>query len=198
MSAILEDFLCTSEKLEQNALLNKFVTLDRRSHRLAQDFENIFFLRQLPDVLDVLLAQAWLLLFSQEASDTGRYNLRPEGTASHAHVHVRGSTEDTIYFDSVTWLDAIDQIVLQNDLHAPGKLSRWRILRHLLDCHNLRVLVKAVAILVGERIAVLVLDWEMLTAICRALLLISAHLGQVCVIIIMPYLAFLSGLTVMD
>ena len=48
----------------------------------------------------------------------------------------------------------------------------------------------------SECIAILVFDWEVLAAIRGAVLLISAHLGQVRVVIVVANLALLRCITV--
>lgn len=120
MSSIFKDFLCSTKKLEEKTLLNVLVTLDCWSDRGAQNIEHILLFSDLTNVLNVLLAQTWLLFFSEQTGHTRGHNLSSESASSHSHVNVRGGPVDTSHFDSVTRLDAVNEVVLQNDSHTAG------------------------------------------------------------------------------
>ena len=96
-----------------------------------------------------MFAQAGLLLFSEKTGNTSGNNLGPKGTPSHAHMHVGGRSVDASHLYSITGLYAINQIVLENDGDTPRKLAGRRAFWHFLNCHNLRILVEAVAVLVS-------------------------------------------------
>ena len=72
---------------------------------------------------------------------------------------------NTSDFDAVTWLDAIDKVILEDDRDASRKLAGWSTFRHFLDRNDLRVLVEAVTILVCECVPILVPDRECLRAV---------------------------------
>ena len=91
-------------------------------------------------------------------------------------MHVRSSAENACDLNSISWLDAVNKVILQDDLDTARKLTRWCALWHFLNRDNLRVLVKAVAILVGKCVSILVFDRESLSSIVIALM-VSSHLG---------------------
>ena len=162
MSAILEDFFCSSEKLEQNTLLDKLVSLDGRCNGLAENLEDIVVPGQIADVLDILFTQTRLLFFSENTCDPCSDNLGPKSSPGHAHVNVWRRSIDTSYLDTITWLHVVNQIVLKDDRHTARKLSGWGALRHLLNCDNLGVFVEAVSILVSQCVPILVTHRESL------------------------------------
>lgn len=148
MSTIFKDFLSASKKLEQDALLNLLCSFDSWSNRGSKNVENVFLFRQFTNVLDVLLAQTGLLLFSEKTYNTSGNNLGPKGTPSHAHMHIGGCSIYTSHFNAVARFYAINQIVLEDDGHTARKLAWRRTFRHFLNRDNLRILVEAVAVLV--------------------------------------------------
>ena len=165
MSSVLKYFLGTTQELEQDALLDKLVSLNRRSDRGTKHVKDVLLLGQLTDVLDVLLAQTWFLFFSEKTHNTCGNDLSSECAPSHAHVHIGRRAVDTCDLDAITGLDAVNKVVLQNNRHTARQLT-WRcIFWHLLNRHDLRVLVQTITILVGERISVFVFDWESLSTI---------------------------------
>lgn len=113
-------------------------------------------------------------------------------------MHIWSSTEHSSDFSSIAWLNAIDQIILQDHLHTSWKLTGWRVLWHLLNCDDLGVFVQAIAIFVSQCISILVLDWEVLTAVCALVCLITAHLSEVSVIIVVADLSLFGGIAVVN
>ena len=91
-------------------------------------------------------------------------------------MHVRGRAENACDLNSIAWLDTVDKVILQDDLDTARELTRWCALWHFLYRNNLGVLVKAVAILVGKCVSILVFDRECLSSIVIALM-VSSHLG---------------------
>lgn len=75
-------------------------------------------------------------------------------------------TINTSDFDAVTWLDAIDKIILEDDRDAARELAGWSTFRHFLDCDDLRVLIETVTIFMCECVTIFVPDGEGLCAIC--------------------------------
>ena len=196
MGSVLENFLSASQQLKQNTLLDVLVAVNRGCDGCSENIEEVPLLGKLPDILDVLLAQAWLLFLSEETHDARSYDLGSESAPCDTHVHIWSGAVNTSHLDSVTGLDAVHEVVLEDDLHAARKLTWGCALWHLLDCDHLRVLVQAVAILVRQRISVLVFDWERLTAVGRLVLRVGAHLRQVRIVIVVADFALLSGFTV--
>ena len=75
-------------------------------------------------------------------------------------------TINTSDFDAVTWLDAIDKIILEDDRDAARELAGWSTFRHFLDCDDLRVLIETVTIFMCKCVTIFVPDGEGLRAIC--------------------------------
>ena len=165
MCTIFKDFLCTAQQLQQDTLFDVFVAFDGGCDRIAQDLECLSVSGQRANVLNVLLSQTWLLFLSKEADDSCGHDLSSEGTPCYTHVDVWRRPIDTSDFDAVAWLDAIDEIILEDDRDAAGQLAGWSTFRHLLDRDDLRVLIEAVSIFVSECITIFVPDGEGLCAI---------------------------------
>ena len=196
MRSVLKNFLCSTEKLKQDALLHVLRTFNGWCNRCTEHVKHILFLRKFTDVLDVLLAQTWLLFFSEKTCDSSGDNLSAESASCHAHVHIWSGTIDASHLNTVARLDAINQVVLQDDSHAARKLAWRRALGHLLDGDHLRVLVQTVAVLVRQRVAVLVLDREGLGAIRALQRRVLAHLCQISGVVVVANFALLRGLAV--
>mmetsp|Transcript_24637 Transcript_24637/g.30711 ORF Transcript_24637/g.30711 Transcript_24637/m.30711 type:complete len:200 (+) Transcript_24637:1667-2266(+) len=173
------------------------MAFNSRRNRGSEHIKDVLLLGKLANVLDVLLAQTRLLFLGEQASNASGDNLSAESAASDSHVHVGCSPKNASDFDAIARLDAINKVVLQNNLDAARELTRGRTLRHFLNSHDLRVFVQAVAVLVGERISILILYRESFTAVVRTLV-IGAHLSQVRVVVVVTHLTFLRGFAVVD
>ena len=113
------------------------MTFDGRCDGVAQDIKCISILGQRANVLDVLFCQTWLLFFSKETDDSSGHNLSSEGTSGYTHEDIWRRPINTSDFDAVTWLDAIDKIILEDDRDAARELAGWSTFRHFLDCDDL-------------------------------------------------------------
>ncbi len=112
MGSVLKDLLSTSEQLEQDTLLDKLVSFNRRCNGRAKDVEDVAIFREITDIFDVLLTQTWLLFFSKKTRDSSCDNLSSECTSGHAHMNIWRRSVNTSYLNSVTRLHLIDQVVL--------------------------------------------------------------------------------------
>ena len=121
------------------------MSLDRWSDRLSENVENIFIFGEFLDVLQILFTQAWLLLVGKQTLDSSG-NEHALEIPRHSSVD---NSENSRDLDSVSWLELINKVIFEYNLHRPWKLSSWSILWHLLNGHDLGVLVHTVAVLGG-------------------------------------------------
>lgn len=119
------------------------MAFDRRCDRLTQDAEDIFVSRKLFDVLDVLLAEAWLLFLRKETLDS----CCDQNTSEFTRVTSMNDPEDARNLYSISRLDSINEIILQHHLDRSWELTCWCILWHFLNCDDLRVLVDTISVL---------------------------------------------------
>lgn len=114
------------------------------------------------------------------------------------HPSVGSRTVNTGDFDTVTRLQFLNQIVLQNYLNRARKLA-WRShLGHLLDSYELGIFVDAVAILSGEFVSLSILGWKCGTSTAGIVVFFLSKVSQICVILEVYDKTLLGCFTIVD
>lgn len=114
MSSVLKNFLVASNKLEQDTLLHFKRTLDCWSDRASKNIEEFFIGFEGSYVFDIMLGQVWLLFFSQKTFDSSCNDLSLERSSGHTANHIRDGPVNTGHFNSVTWLQLVNEVILQD------------------------------------------------------------------------------------
>jgi hypothetical protein len=107
-------------------------------------------------------------------------------------------SKNTCNLNSISWLQRINQVILEENLDRSWKLASWGIFWHLLDRHHLGVLVDAVSILSCEWVIILILDRESIVSFSRGENSSLGNLSQVEFVVVLLDLSLFCSLAVMD
>ena len=101
MSTVCKILFCSSKKLEEDGFLDVKSALDRWCNRLSEHTEYVLVFGELSDILEVLLAQLWPLLVSEETLDPCGY----ENASEIARLSSVVDSEYSRHLNSVSWFE---------------------------------------------------------------------------------------------
>ncbi|KAH3661303.1 hypothetical protein OGAPHI_006710 [Ogataea philodendri] len=159
MCSVGQVFLCSSKKHQQHCFFDVVMAVNRWSKRLRQNVKYIFFLGQLIDVSDIEICDFLHRLHRRRPSMQRIQRVTQDDHFESRAVVLASSQrpENTDDLYSITRLDLVDQVVVQNHVHGPRKLSRWSKLRQFLDSNGLVVSVLGITVLCDQLVPVRVL-----------------------------------------
>ena len=159
MGAVVEILLHTRKKLKGQSLLDDLVTVDGGGDTAAEDGKDVVPLADGTDGTDILGREVEVADIPAKDLDVVDQNNRLEQTGSGGLSGGRGGqgTVNTDDLDTITGLDPVDEVVVQDQLDGTGKLSHGGTLGHLLQSDGLMVLEGGQSELGLELVSLLVL-----------------------------------------
>lgn len=142
MSAVVKILLHTREELEGQRLLDDLVTVDGGGDAAAKDGKDVVALADGADGPDVLGGEVEMADIPAEDLDVVDQNDRLEeaGGGGLSGGGCGQSAVDTDDLNAIAGLDAIDEVVVQDELDGAGELTHGGPLGHLLEGDGLVVL----------------------------------------------------------
>ena len=149
-----------SNKLEQDTLLYIERPFNCWSDWTTKNIEEFLIVFKGSYVFDIMLGQVWLFFFSEKTFHSSCNDLCLKRASGHTANHIRDGPVNTGHFDSVTWFQLIDEVILQDNIYWARKLAWWSTLWHFLDSNCLGIFVETESILCWEWIVICILCWE--------------------------------------
>lgn len=142
MGAVVKILLHTREELEGQRLLDDLVTVDGGGDAAAKDGKDVVALADGADGPDVLGGEVEMADIPAEDLDVVDQNDRLEeaGGGGLSGGSCGQSAVDTDDLNAIAGLDAIDEVVVQDELDGAGELTHGGPLGHLLEGDGLVVL----------------------------------------------------------
>jgi len=159
MGAVVKILLHAREKLKGQSLLNDLVAMDGGGDTAAEDGKDVVTLANGTDGPDVLGGEVEVADIPAKDldvvdQDDGLEDARGGGLSGRRSGQ---GTVDADDLDAIAGLDAIDEVVIENELDGTGQLSHGSPLGHLLEGNGLVVLEGGQAELSLELVTLLVL-----------------------------------------